>query len=62
MKRKLDLGQLPGDDCSAPSEFRLPCFQVETEPRWSLGWTSQAPTRLPSGPQREPTALRAGRG
>lgn len=27
------------------------------ESRWSLGWTSQAPARLPSGPQREPTAL-----
>ena len=40
-KRKLDLEQLPGDACSAPSEFGLLCFRW----RWSLGGPSAGPRR-----------------
>lgn len=52
-KRKLGLGQLL---CTL--RVRAPVFRVEMESRWSLGWTPQALAWLPSGPQREPTALR----
>lgn len=57
-KRKLDLGQLLGDACSAPSEFGLLGFRW----RWSLGGPSAGPRRhrlgCPRARSGNPPALR----